>query len=172
MHETIEIFIHPAGEKPQITSVEASDTIAQALAKAGIVVSPEDHLFVAGSEDDNAEVVGDDDPDQPVLLSARVGDVGLTRHGHLHCHPCRRIQVTVRKDETKTRKFAPTARVARVRRWALKAFGLSGQAASDFVLQLCDSDQRPRPNQHLSELAQSDTCSICFDLVKELTPQG
>ena len=172
MHETIEIFIHPAGGKPQIATVEASDTIAQALAKAGITVAPDDHLFVAGSDDDNAEVVGEDDQDEPVPHSTRIGDAGLTRHSHVHCHRCRRIEVTVRKDDSKTRKFAPTARVARVRRWALKAFGLSGQAASDFVLQLCDSDIRPRPNQHLSELTQPGMCSICFELVKEITPQG
>lgn len=172
MHEIIEIFIHPAGGKSLIATVEASDTIAQALVKAGINVSPDDQLFVAGSEDDNAEVVGDDDLDEPVPHTARIGDAGLTHHGHVHCHRCHRIEVTVQKDDTKARKFAPTTRVARVRRWALNAFGLSGQAASDFVLQLCDSDKRPRLNQHLSELTQVGTCSICFDLVKEITPQG
>ena len=33
------------------------------------------------------------------------------------------------------------------------------------------SPAQPRPDKHLGELVGS-TCSLCFDFVKEVTPQG
>ena len=170
--EGIEVFIHPAGGKPVTVRVNPSDTLAQVLARASITPSADEHLFISAANDDAAEVGGEEDADEPVSHHTKAADAGLQHHGHVHCHPCRRIEVTVNLDKAKSRKFAPSARIARVRRWALRAFELSGPAASDFVLQICQSDQRPRLNQHLAELVKQGTCSICFDLVKEVTPQG
>jgi hypothetical protein len=31
---------------------------------------------------------------------------------------------------------------------------------------------QPRSDEHLGDLVQGESCSICFDLVKELTPKG
>jgi len=171
--DNFEVFIYPAGGKPVTATANPTDTIAQVLAQAGITPAPGEHLFIGEAVDDGADVVGDDDADEPHAPHTTVADTKLRHHGHIHCHPCHRIEVTVNfNGPPKSRKFAPSARVARVRRWALKAYDLTGPAASDFMLQICQSDQRPRLTQHLSELVKSGTCSICFDLVKEVTPQG
>jgi hypothetical protein len=55
--------------------------------------------------------------------------------------------------------------------WARKALGLDDASAAEYVLRLCGTTDQPRPDKHLGELVGS-TCSLCFDFVKEVTPQG
>lgn len=171
--ESIDIFIHQAGEKAKITTAQPEETLATVLQRAGITLDDEMHLFVSHGDNEGDESDLDDDTVEPVSAGMTVAAAGGKHHSHVHCHKCRRIEVTVNfQDKVKSRKFAPNARIARVRRWALNAFGLTGPAASDFVLQLCGSDKSPRPNQDLAELVAPGSCSICFDLTKEVTPQG
>ena len=42
---------------------------------------------------------------------------------------------------------------------------------ADYVLRACGTNEQPRSDTYLGELAPA-TCSLCFDLVKEVTPQG
>jgi hypothetical protein len=97
----------------------------------------------------------------------------LERHRHIHHHPCRTIAVEINyKDKSKTRRFSPAATVETVTRWARKKFHLDAAAASEYVLQFCDSAVQPRSDQHLSQLPEASHCALCFDLVPEVTPQG
>jgi hypothetical protein len=43
---------------------------------------------------------------------------------------------------------------------------------SEFRLQICGTTDKPRDDVHLGELVEAPKCAICFDLVKEVTPQG
>jgi hypothetical protein len=57
--------------------------------------------------------------------------------------------------------------------WARKKLpDIDVAAAAEFVLQICGTQTQPRSTDHLGELVPAATCSICFDLVKEVTPQG
>ena len=49
---------------------------------------------------------------------------------------------------------------------------LDPAAASEFVLQLSGTTDQPRPSQHLGELVEGGECTLSFELVKEMTPQG
>jgi hypothetical protein len=73
--------------------------------------------------------------------------------------------------QTKHRRFAPSATIGVVTRWARKKLRLDPAAAAEYVLQLCKTNERPRPDKTLGELVAT-TCGLCFDLVKEVTPQG
>ena len=59
-----------------------------------------------------------------------------------------------------------------VTQWARKKFDLDPAAGADYVLHICDTTKQPRPSEHLGELVEPPVCSICFKLVKEITPQG
>ena len=72
---------------------------------------------------------------------------------------------------TKSRKFSPATTISVVTRWARKKLKLDEAAAAEYVLRLCGTNDQPRPDRHLGELVDR-TCSLCFDLVKEVTPQG
>ena len=54
------------------------------------------------------------------------------------------------------------------RTWKSFALAIVG---AEYVLRLCGTNDQPRPDKHLGELVGS-TCSLCFDFVKEVTPQG
>ncbi|MFZ3327502.1 MAG: hypothetical protein WA231_17175 [Methylocella sp.] len=75
--------------------------------------------------------------------------------------------------KTKRHKFSPATTIAVVTEWARKKFpNLDAAAAAEYVLQICGTTAQPRSDEHLGELVAAATCSICFDLVKEVTPQG
>ena len=64
------------------------------------------------------------------------------------------------------------ATIAVVTAWARKKFKLDPVSASEFRLQICGTTDKPRDDVHLGELVEAPKCAICFDLVKEVTPQG
>ena len=72
----------------------------------------------------------------------------------------------------KRHRFSPAATVAVATAWARKRFHLDPATAAEYVLQLCKSTEQPRADQHLGELVKAPHCALCFDLVKEVTPQG
>lgn len=171
--ETIDIFIHRAGEKPQIAKIQPNDTLADALQRAGIALDEQMQLFVSHGDTEEADADTHEDALDAVPPGTTAAEAGIRHHSHVHCHRCRRIEVSVNfQGQTQTRKFAPNARIARVRRWAQRVFRLTGPSAGDFTLQVCGSDRGTRPNQDLAEFVDPGTCSACFDLTKELTPQG
>lgn len=92
----------------------------------------------------------------------------------MHCHHCWHVVVEVNfGGKTKRHKFSPATTIAVVTEWARKKFpNLDAAAAAEYVLQICGTTAQPRSDEHLGELVAAATCSICFDLVKEVTPQG
>ena len=75
-------------------------------------------------------------------------------------------------NKTKRHRFSPATTIAVVTKWSLKKFELTDSAAADYVLRICGGSAQPRPNEHLGELVKAPDCRICFDIVKEVTPQG
>lgn len=171
--ETIAVFIHLAGEKPQIAKLQPTDTLAEALQRAGIALDEQMQLFISHGDTDEGDADTDEDALDAVPSATTVAAAGIKHHSHVHCHRCRRIEVSVNfQGQTQIRMFVPNSRIARVRRWAQRVFRLTGPSAGDFTLQVCGSDLGTRPNQDLAEFVVPGTCSACFDLTKELTPQG
>ena len=73
--------------------------------------------------------------------------------------------------QTEQWKFSPATTVGVVTRWARRKLRIDDAAAADYILRVCRTDEQPRSDKYLGELV-SATCSLCFDLVKEVTPQG
>jgi hypothetical protein len=177
-HEELELFVHSQGAKPRVIKAPTGDVLRDVLIRFEIIKEGPDEFLVFIGECEEALAEPDETEDgvdkhAPVDVTLTVEVLELKRHRHIHVHKCRHVAVEVNfNGKTKRRRFSPAATVGVVAHWARKKFHLDAAAAAEYVLQLCNSLDRPRPATHLGELTQPPKCAVCFDLVKEVTPQG
>ena len=173
-----EVFVHAQGAKPTLVTASPAEPLKEILARAGVSLAGTDPMLVFVGEcqealQESLNVENGEDRQAPVDPTLSVEQLGLRGHKHVHCHRCRHVAVEVNyNSRTKHHRFSPATTIAVVTKWAIKKFELTDAAAADYVLQICHSTQQPRQNEHLGELVHAPDCRICFDLVKEVTPQG
>lgn len=115
-----------------------------------------------------------EDDDEPVDEKKHVhhcsGPTGLK----VHVHRCRHVAVSVTfNNETVEHRFAPSATVARVKKWAAEhKFGMSPEDAGEHVLQLKGTQDRPSASTHIGSLVTHHKCEVAFDLVPKERVQG
>lgn len=161
-NQTIFIRSHALQGAVEVEIAEAafvSDLLAL-IGNAGVEVDDETVIFI-----DEAELPHDMTPTGSV--------VGIKHGSHVHVTKCKKIEVTVNYlAETETHKFAPGARVRRVKVWATEKLKLSAHDAAEHVLQMCGTTRRPASDTPLNELTDRKTCAVCFDLVPEKRVEG
>lgn len=178
MTQELELFLHGQGAKPRSMFATPTETLREALVRTGIVREGADEILVFVGECEEALVEPDDvedgaDVQAPVDISLTVEVLEIERHRHVHCHTCRHVGVEIAfNGETKRRKFSPSATIGTVTQWARRKFHLDPAAAAEYVLQICGTADQPRSDKHLGELVKPGTCSLCFEVVREVTPQG
>ncbi len=177
-HE-IEHFHHGQGIKPKVATAALGDTLREVLIRVEMIEDGKDGIFVFVGECEEAlkepaEVEDGVDEHEPVDIDLTLEVLEIHRHRHVHCHHCRHVVVEVNfGGKTKRHRFSPATTIGVVTQWARKKFpNLDPAAAAEYVLQICGTTTQPRSDEHLGELVAATTCSICFDLVKEVTPQG
>ena len=176
--QEIEHFIHAPGGSPKVAVARSEDTLRDVLIRLEVIRDEPDglHIFVgecveALNEADEVED-GVDGP-APVDIDLTLAVLEIHRHRHVHVHHCRHIGVAVNfSGKTKRHRFSPNTTVGVATDWARRKFHFDPAVAGEYVLQLCGSPVQPRSDEHLGDLVQGDTCSMCFDLVKEITPKG
>lgn len=112
-----------------------------------------------------------DEPlDETLIVREHVGPAGLKAH----LHRCRHIGVDVRfNSETVHHRFGPGATIARVKRWAAeRQFGMTPEEASEHVLQIAGTQERPSPGTHIGALTSCPNCRLAFDLVPDQRVNG
>jgi hypothetical protein len=175
--EQMEIFVHAAGMKPGVVEAAASERLQDVLVRAGAFTDDGSPLVFVGECDEALQEADEieDSVDQhfPVDPTRTLHEVDLRRHRHVHVHRCRHAAAEVNfLGKTKRHRFSPATTVAVATAWARKKFHLDPATAAEYVLQLCNSTDQPRADKHLGELVSAAQCALCFDLVKEVTPQG
>jgi hypothetical protein len=176
--QEIEHFIHAPGVKMRVASGAATETIREVLVREEIFLKDTDgvHVFVgecleALVEPDDVENGADCHAPVEIDLTLAVLDIEMRRH--VHVHTCRHIATGVNfGGDTKSHRFSPNTTVGVATEWARRKFRIDPTIAHEYVLQICNSLVQPRSDEHLGDLVHGDTCSLCFDLVKELTPKG
>lgn len=175
----IEHFIHAPGGSPKVAVAAAGDRLRDVLIRLEIIRSEPDglHIFVGEcveALDEANEVEDGADQHEPVDIDLTLEVLEIHRHRHIHVHHCRHVAVEVNfGGKTKRHRFSPATTIAVVTEWARKKFpNLDPAAVAEYVLEICGTTTQPRPTEHLGELVSATTCSICFNLVKEVTPQG
>lgn len=178
MSQEVELFIHSQGQKPRIVSASVEETLAALLVRLGIPTDQHREVFVFIGEDESALSEAPDVEDgvhkhDPADVSRTLGQHGVRHHGHLHHNRCRHIAVEINfAGHTKRHKFSPATTIAVVTAWARKKFKLDPHVAGEYVLRICGTPKEPRPDEHLGELTHGQDCALCFELVREVTPQG
>ncbi|MBI5424501.1 MAG: hypothetical protein HZA32_10435 [Opitutae bacterium] len=159
--------IHISGEgNPTPVSVPAKATPAELLVaaqQAGIISADakvEEVLLFAADEDEP-------------LTPERFKEPAKERL-RIHCHRCRKIEVTVVFNlKRATKAFAPSVGVRRVLKWALKEFGLTGADAENKELRLGDaSGQSMSEEAAIGSYARFPKCEVTAYLADICQVQG
>ncbi|MET4233952.1 hypothetical protein ABIA85_007254 [Bradyrhizobium sp. LA6.10] len=171
----IELFVHAAGRKPQIVLAEAEETLREALLRVDLYL-PEghgQHILVGETLTEIIDIEEGAHEHTTVDIDLKLDVLDLRKHRHVHVHKCKQILVAVNfSADTNDHKFKPNTTVGTVTDWARKKFKLDPAVAGEYVLQISGTTTQPRSTEHLGDVVHGDTCSICFDLVKEVTPKG
>ena len=161
---TIDLFYQCEGiREVDHIEVESEQTFAEIkallIAKHGL--GAEVLIFLENGEDPVAE-------HEP---AHKHGDSGRIK---VHVHRCRHVTVTVTfNGETVEHRFSPGATVAHVKHWAAeRKFGMTHEEATEHVLQIAGTHDRPPPGTHLGTLATCPHCHVAFDLVPDQRING
>ena len=165
-------FFTSPGKRPTVVPAESTETLRALLSRLDVGNDDAHDILVFVGECDHALTEGEDSH-KPADLDLTLADLELDKHQHLHCSRCPEIDTLIHfSGKELNRKFSPATTVEAATRWARDNLRLDAAAASEFVLQLSDTKEQPRPSQHLGELVQGGECKLSFELVKEMTPQG
>ncbi len=168
----LEVFLHLPGKRPTVVPAQPTETLRAFLSRLDVGYDAVDDILVFVGECEHALTEGEDSH-KPADLDLTLADLELDTHHHLHCSRCPEIETLVHfSGKELNRKFSPATTVDVATRWARMNLRLDGAAGSEFVLELSDTKEQPRPSQHLGELVQDGECKLSFELVKEMTPQG
>jgi len=123
-------------------------------------VAPDSSIFLEDGED-------------PVDDAACISDHAKSGALKVHIHRRRNVEVLVTFNcETVKRRFSVSVTIARVKKWAAeRKFGMSEEEASEHVLQISGTHDRPSPGTHLGTLVHCDA-PLKFDLVPDERVNG
>lgn len=84
----------------------------------------------------------------------------------VHLHRLKAVTVSIRyAGRVEHQTFRPNITLARLKRWATHAFGISPSDAAELMLQIAGTDKRPDPDMHLGCFVKAPHNTVCFDLV-------
>lgn len=169
----IELFLHWEGVRPRPHSALLDETLDSLLRRAGVPLQAASIVFVGECSDSLSVPIDLDDTEdshESADISKSLEALGISDHCHVHHHRCRRVAVEVNYGRhTKRHRFSPATPIAVATEWAIKRFKLTDTDALTYVLQMCDSTRRPRPDEHLGDLVTAENCGLCFDLIPDKT---
>lgn len=155
---TIQLFLQYEGHRRvELVQIDENATVSdliEAARRAGMSDDRKDGACVFGH-----------DADAPLDMTLTLKAAGVRDKHRVHVHRCKKIEVTLHFNErTEKLSFPPAATVDKVKKEFVKAIHMSPVDASEHVLQLCGSTDRPDPDTHIGSLV-CGCCTLCFDLV-------
>jgi hypothetical protein len=100
-------------------------------------------------------------------------EAGIGPRQHVHMHRNQKIQVTATFNGLqKSREFAPSTTVGKVKKWAAKEFGMSKEDAVEHVLKISGSTDKPDEYMHIGALVLFPENQLFFDLVPKIRVEG
>ena len=164
----IELFIQGEGiPKITLVKVHPNDTVAD------IIKAAREHGLSAPEGSEICVFV--ENTNTPLALDAKVDEVGIVSRSRVHIHRCQRVEVWINFNEHQKKGFfPPSATVAWVKEWAVgkDAFDMSPVDATEHLLQICDSSERPDEDVHIGTLVKFSDGTLCLDLVPKQRVEG
>ncbi len=160
---TIDVFYQREGSR-EIEHIEVSSDVTFGALRALLLekhgLGADVFLFLEETEEP---------PDGGQAVHAHAGRAGAK----VHVHRCRHIEVTVTfNGQRAEHRFGPGTTIARLKTWAAEKFGMTPEDASEHVLQIAGTHDRPPPGTHLGALATCPHCRVAFDLVPDHRVNG
>jgi hypothetical protein len=155
---TIQLFLQFEGHRCiEIVRVDENATVRELLAAAARAGLPDDRK--------NGAAVFAHDGEAPLDLDLTLKAAGIRDKHRVHVHRCKKVEVTLHFNElTEKLQFSPAATVDKVKKEFVKKIKMSAVDATEHVLQLCGSTDRPEPDTHIGSLV-CGCCTLCLDLV-------
>ena len=166
--DNIELFIQGEGiPKITLVKVHPKDIVADIIkvAREHGLSAPEGSEVCVLIENTNV----------PLELDAKIDEVGLGPRSRVHIHRCKGVQVTVNYNQDQKKGFfPPSATVDWVKEWAVgkDQYDMSPVDATEHVLQVCNSTDRPDEDVHIGALVKFSDETLCFDLVPKQRVEG
>lgn len=156
--ESIQLLVSVPGQAepilvtvPQGARVVEVIEIVKGQGEAGLRDAEEVFLFLA-------------DADGALGAEARLDECGVGHRHHVHAHHCRAVEVTVAFGGVqKSKPFALSARVGKIKDWAVEAFAAPTETAD---YSMGEAQKRLEDDAHLRALTHH--CHLRLDLI----PQG
>jgi len=154
----IQLFLQFEGSRRVELIQLDSDALVADVLEAGVKLGfPDEHRA-------EAHVFGSDN-EISLKLNVPLSKQGICDKHRVHIHRCRKVEVTLHFNElTEVMPFPPAITVDHVKKRFVHAIGMSPVDATEHVLQICGSDDRPEPDTQIGTLV-SGCCSLCFNLV-------
>lgn len=121
-------------------------------------------LGFQGKPGEDAHVFRPDD-EEPLELDLPLSKQKIRDKHRVHVHRCRKVEVTLHfNDIEEHMSFPPATTVDHVKKRFVKAIHMSPVDATEHVLQICGSTDRPAPDTQIGSLV-TGCCTLCFGLV-------
>jgi len=163
---SLSIFVQAEGSN-KIEIIEIDDaapveTLIKAAKERGLLEGDETDVLIFLEEQE-----------EPLVHAKPFVTQGGKAKDRVILHRCRRVEVSVTFNARQLeRRFNPAATVARVKHWFVKEIGMPPVDASEHVLQLAGTTERPDPDTHIGTLVGKGTCSVSFTLVPRKRVEG
>lgn len=162
----IHIFVQVEGREGVVATEMPSDVTWAQLVKHATKVAewPHGQALVVSLEDAEGEI-------EPV---SHLSDICKVSEGvRVHLHRCRHVAVSVNyAGRPFEKKFSGGTTIAKIKKTAGAAFGISEKDLAELVLEIAGTNKRPDPDVHVGTLATHPHCSVAFNLVFTKRVQG
>lgn len=154
----IELFLQFEGNRKIVLIEIDSEALVSEIIAAAIPAG------LSGDEHHKFHVFNHEH-DEPLAHDKSLKHHGLGHRHRIHIHRCHRIETTLQFNEVReVMHFPPSATIERVKKAFVKSIKMSPVDATEHVLQLCGTTDRPEPDTQIGALA-SGCCTVCFNLV-------
>lgn len=111
--------------------------------------------------------------EHPLHMGKPLHHQGVKDKHRVHVHRCKKIGVTLHYADTPEahRAFPPTATVTHVKRWYVHELKMAPVDASEHVLQITGTNDRPDPDVQIGALV-TGCCEIALSLVPVKRVEG
>ncbi len=111
--------------------------------------------------------------EHPLHMGKPLHHQGVKNKHRVHVHRCKKIGVTLHYADTPEahRAFPPTATVTQVKHWYVHELKMAPVDASEHVLQITGTNDRPDPYVQVGALVTS-CCELAFSLVPVKRVEG
>ena len=152
----LKLFLQFEGHHPiELIQIADEATPGDILAAAAGLGAETSEAFVFAGDDENPL-----DPEQPLRKQ------GVQDKARVHVHRCKKIGVSLNyaDEPEKHHSFAPSATVDHVKRWYVDKLKMSEVDATEHVLQITGTTDRPDPDVQIGTLVRGQ-CDVAFTLV-------